>query len=65
MAKESEIGNTFHQVVEIARRINHKHTQWREAIMRDKRPRRDGSSSGTSFGSRGRFRLSSPHQLEV
>lgn len=55
MARESEIGTTFYQAMEIAWRIEPIRCQGREAMMRDKRPCRCGSFSSTSFGGGGQF----------
>lgn len=55
MARGSEIGTTFHQVVEIAQRIERIRIQVRKAMMIEKRPRRSESFSAASSKGRGHF----------
>lgn len=55
MARESNIGTTFHQAVEIARRIEHIRNQGKVAMMRYKRPHCSGIFGGTSSGGSSQF----------
>lgn len=54
MACEAETKITFHQVVEIARRLNYIRMQGREE-HEDNKPRSTGGFSGTSSGGNGRY----------
>lgn len=54
-SQELVIGTTFYLAVEISKRIECIHNQGKEAMMRDKRPHRSGSFSGTSSRGWGQF----------
>lgn len=55
IARESEMGTTFHQAVEVAQRIERLRSHGTEIIMRDKMPHRSCSFSCTLFEGRGQI----------
>ncbi|XP_070042715.1 uncharacterized protein [Nicotiana tomentosiformis] len=60
MAREVEMGNSYHLVVEIARRIEGYRQRFREQMQRDKRTRFSGEFIGAPAGGRGHFGRGQP-----